>query len=122
MFIIPVRFVSLGIVTALFFHCMGVLLSPTNPIKKSVKWALVVHTMLMFSFLTIPVALDLNVASVTYIDDREFPGNEESSPGPIGWLRILSAKSIGTIFLVMFPFNQWLADGLLVGPVPNSVT
>ena len=77
--------------------------------------------MLMFSFLTIPAALDLNVTSITYIDDREFPGNEEFPPGPIGWLRILGAKAIGTIFTVMFPLNQWLADGLLVSPVQDSV-
>ena len=59
---------------------------------------------------------------VHYIDNREFPGNDEYSPGPIGYDVVLNPKATSTVFFIMFPLNQWLADGLLVGLVSNSVS
>ena len=100
---------------------MGVLLSPINPIGKGIKWALVVHTVALFSFLTVPVVIYLNNLSIMYIKSREFPGNDEYPPGPIGYYDILDTGATGAIFGIMFPLNQWLADGLLVGPVSNSL-
>ena len=110
----------LWIVIALFFRCIGVLLSPANPMKRGIKWALVAHTVAMLSFLTIPIGINLSRQPTCYIDYREFSGDDEAPPGPIGWDAILSTKPINTIFNVMFPLNQWLADGLLVSPVSNS--
>jgi hypothetical protein len=101
----------------MFFRCMGVLLSSVNPIKGGVKWALVVHTVAMFLFLIIPVGINLNHYSLEYINNREFPGDEEQPPGPIGYYYVLSTNTINTVFLAMIPLNQWLADGLLVGLV-----
>lgn len=112
----------LGIVGALFFQCMSVLLSAVNPIRRAIKWALVVHTMAMFAFLTIPLGISLYCSSFIYIDNREFPGNDEYSPGPIGYDVVLNPKATSTVFFIMFPLNQWLADGLLVGLVSNSVS
>ena len=110
-----------GIAVALFFQCMGVLTSPTNPIRRGVKWALIAHTVAMFSFLTIPYGIALSNESTMYIDDREFPGSYEYPPGPIGYLDILSSGPTIIVFNIMFPLNQWLADGLLVRPISNSV-
>ena len=99
---------------------MGVLLSPANPVKRGVKLALVSHTVAMFAFLTIPVGLNANSLSVCYINDREYPGNE-SLPGPIAYNYVLERKTETFVFDAMFPLNQWLADGLLVRLVLNSV-
>ena len=100
---------------------MVVLLNPLNPIRKSIKWALVAHTMAMFSVLTTPVVIELLYFSIQYIDDRAFPGNDESPPGPFGYQFYLSSTAASTVFELMFPLNQWLADGLLVGPILDWV-
>ena len=111
----------LGIAVPLFFQCISVLLNPTNSFRGSVKWAFVIHTVALFSFLTIPVGIDLNRLFITYINDREFPGNNVYPPGPIRYDLTPDIKSTNTVYTVMFPLNQWLADGLLVGSVSNLV-
>ena len=93
---------------------MSVLLSPVNSIRSGIKWALGFHTIAMFSLLTIPFGIDLIDASLCYVNNREFPGNDKYPPGPIGYWGTLNTKATATIFYVMFPLNQWLADGLLV--------
>jgi hypothetical protein len=98
-----------------------VLLSPTNPIRKGVKWALVAHTVAMFLFVTIPYGIGLNYPSIDYIDNRDFPGGDGLPPGPIGYSSGLNAEAAVIVLKVMFPLNQWLADGLLVGPISISV-
>ena len=115
------RHIPLGIVVALFFQCMGALLSPVNTISRGIRWVFVVHTVALFLFLTIPVGIDLDYLAVEYINNREFPGNDELPPGPAGYDDIISATETTTVFNVMFHLNQWLADGLLVSPTSNSV-
>lgn len=113
----------LGIVIALFFQCIGVLLSPANPTRRGIKWGLVAHTVAMFSCLTIPIVIDLHDKSVSYTDNRNFPGNDDYPSGPLGYELLLGDPKLATftVFACMFPLNQWLADGLLVGPISNSV-
>ena len=112
----------LGIVIGLFFRCMGVLLSPVNHTRRAIKYALIAHTVAMFSFVTIPVGIDLKTLSICYIDEREFPSDSEYPPGPMGCEALFSARTASSAtFYAMFPLNQWLADGLLVGFVSNSV-
>ena len=112
----------LGIVVALFFQCMATLLSPAHPIRKGIRWALVAHTVSLFLFLTIPIGIDFaDRLSVQYINNREFPGNDKSPPGPVGYDELLDSEAATTIFNVMFPLNQWLADGLLVSHILTSV-
>ena len=110
----------LGVTTAMFFRCMRVLLSPVDPIKGARKWAFVAHTVAMFAFLTIP-GIGLNFSSTCYVDNRAFPGAGGYPPGPIGYDLIIKTEAANVIFNVMFPLNQWLADGLLVCLIPNSV-
>ena len=113
----PVWPILLGIAVALFFQCMGALLNPINPIKRGIKWALVAHTVALFLFLTIPVGIELENLSIGYINNREFPGNDQFPPGPTGYGDIVELKATATAFHAMFPLNQWLADGLLVSPI-----
>jgi hypothetical protein len=95
---------------------MAVLLNPVNTISSGIKWALVAHTVAMISFVSIPFGIDLIDSSTCYVDNRDFTGNDVYPPGPIGYWGTLDIKSTATIFYIMFPVNQWLADGLLVGP------
>ena len=101
---------------------MGVLLSPINSMKKSTQWMLVAHTVALFSFITIPFGIGLNDLSILYINTREFPGSHGIPPGPLGYKDVLVTEAASIFFNVMFPLNQWLADGLLVRPVLNLVT
>ena len=105
----------------MFFKCMGVLLSPTNTIRGAKKWTLVAHTVAMFAFLTIPTGIGLNFSSTRYINNRGFPGDNEFPPGPIGYDYIVRTKVANVVFMTMFPLNQWLADGLLVGLISSSI-
>jgi len=97
-----------------FFQCMAALFSPANRKREGVKWGLVSYTVLMFSFVTVLGGTGLHVESVSYIDNRGFPGGEGVPPGPPGYR--LSRRSGGTVVAIMFFFNNWLADSLLVSP------
>ena len=85
-----------------------------------IKWGLVVHTVAMFSNITIPAVMRLNLQYVCYIEYPGFPGDAVSPAGPLG-CQILGIINLHrAYFRSMFPLNQWLADGFLVGSVPNS--
>ena len=101
---------------------MGALFNPTNPTGRGIKRLLVAHTMAMFSFVTVFTALNLNFLSISYIDNREFPGILNGvPPGPIGYQYYLYNNATGIISTMMFLLNNWLADGLLVGPMSSLV-
>ena len=93
---------------------MSVLLSSTYRTRKAVRWGLVAYTMASFAFVTIFTALNLDVQSISYIDNREFPGNDELPPGPLGYQYLIYSKAISVAPNLMFLMNNWLADGLLV--------
>ena len=71
--------------------------------------------MVMFSVVTIGTAMQFDVRSVSYVDNREYPGVEGVIPsGPIGYQWLISPKATGVIQDVTFALSNWLADGLLV--------
>lgn len=113
--------VNLGVVIVLFFQCMGALFSPVNR-AKGIKWGLVVHSAAMFLFVTVYTATGLDLQSISYINNREFPGIDGVlSPGPLGYQFLIYSNVINVIPTLMFQFNNWLADGLLVSHVSNSI-
>jgi uncharacterized membrane protein YgcG len=103
-----------GIVIVLFFQCMGALFNPTHRNGEGVRWGLVAYTAVMFSFVTIFTAMNLDIQSISYIDNREFPGNDELPPGPLGYETLIYSKAISVVPNLMFLMNNWLADGLLL--------
>ena len=59
--------------------------------------------------------MQLDVRSISYIDDRGFPGVEGVLvPGPAGYQSIIVAEAIVVAQNVFFVLNNWLADGFLV--------
>jgi hypothetical protein len=100
---------------------MGALLNTIDRTKGETKWALVVHTVAMFSFVTIYTTMLLNLQSLSYVDNRGFPGEGMVSPGPLGYQFSIYSKAISVVPNVMFLLNTWLADGLLVRSVSDSV-
>ena len=94
---------------------MAALLSPVDRTKRGIRWELVAYTTAMFSFVTVFVAADVNVQSLSYVDNREFPGGDGIPPGPLGYqLSVGSGPSAVDPTFLMYLLNQWLADGLLV--------
>lgn len=78
--------IILGVVTLPFFQCIGRLLDSSNCTRGGIKWGLIAYTAAMFSFVMIFTAMNLNHQSVSYIDNREFPGvRGELVPGPLGY-------------------------------------
>ena len=111
----------LGMVILLFFKCMAALFNPVHRKGEGVKWELVSYTVIMFSFVTVLTAADLEILSISYIDNREFPGIEGViPPGPLGYEWLISPDALGIVPHVMFILCTWLADGLLVGSLFDS--
>ena len=111
-----------GIVVTLFFQCIGTLIGPENRTKNGIKWGLVAHTVAMFSIVTVYTAAALSILSISYIDNREFPCVDGALPlGPIGYQYLTYSNPTNVVVTVMFLLNNWLADGLLVTCVPNSL-
>ena len=118
-----VRSVVLGIVVALFFKCMAALLKPIHLRGDGVKWGLISCTVVMFSFVTVFTATSLIVQSNSYIDNRgfrDFYENRLLGPYIYEPHEYQSATNCPTtpVFIpgLMFLFNYWLTDGLLVHP------
>ena len=103
-------------VIVLFFKCMTALFNPVHRRGEGVKWGLVSYTVAMFSFVTVFTAMSLDILSVSFIDNREFPGVENLiPPGPLGYEWLISPTALSIIPYAMFTLCNWLADGLLVG-------
>lgn len=102
---------------------MDALLSSVNRTSERLKWGLAAHTVAMFSFVTIFTAINLDIQSISYIDNRDFPGDDFMlPPGPLGYQFLIYSKAISVVPNVMFYLNTCLADGLLVGCATNSIT
>ena len=94
---------------------MTALFDPVHRGMEGIKWGLAFHTIAMFSVATVGTAMQLNVQSICYIDNRKFPGIEGLlPPGPLGYQWLVYSKALGIVPDLMFFLNSWLADGLLV--------
>ena len=115
-----VRSVILGIVVVLFFKCMAALLKPIHLRGDGVKWGLVSYTVVMFLLATVFTATSLTVQSNSYIDNRGLGVVYENGPrvpyfyGPFEYESTTCPRVFGFTPGLMFLFNYWLADGLLV--------
>jgi hypothetical protein len=100
---------------------MGALSSPVNRAGEGIKWGLVAYTVAMFSIVTIATATDFDLLSISYIDNREFPGDGTPYPGPLGYETYIYSALISNTPDIMFFLNSCLADGLLVIPRPTQL-
>ena len=66
----------------------------------------------MFSLVTVHIATNSHVLSISYIDNRDFPG--KLNPGPYGYQGDISYRAINVIPRAALCLNNWSADGLLV--------
>lgn len=103
-----------GVVIVLFFQCMEAFFNPVRHSSRGIPWGLMAHTTAMFSFVTVYIAMSLYLQSISYIDNRDFPGVDGAPPGPFGYQLFVYSEAISYVPGIMFTFNQWLADGLLL--------
>ena len=108
----------LGIAMILFFQCMGALLNSID-FTRAIRWGLVAHTAAMFSTLTANAGMSLDIFSISYIDNRQFPGNLFYSPGPLGYQFFIFSGAISIVPNAMFYLNNSPTDGLLVSSALN---
>ena len=101
----------LGMLTVLFFRCIVALFNPVHRRGEGIKWGLVAYTVIMFSLVTVHTVMKDHILSISYIDNRDFPLN-----GPYGYADSIDSGAMSVIANTAFNLNNWLADGLLVGP------
>ena len=107
--------VYLGMIVVLFFQCMAALLNPAYRRGERTKWWLVFYTAVIFLSVTTLNAMQLNIQSISYVDNREFPGVEGVLlPGPLGYMSFIFSDAITIVPDFLFLFNGWLVDGLMV--------
>ena len=107
-----VRFIP-GMLVVLFFKCMSALFNPVYRRGEGINWGLVSFTVVMFSLATVCTAMNLDINSISYIDNREYPGDGGTAPGPLGYIATVFYKAINIVPNTAFVLNNWLADGLL---------
>lgn len=101
---------------------MGALLGPVDRTKGGIKWGLVAYVTAMFSFATIYTGMSLDIQSISYVDYREFSGDDGvGDPGPLGYQTLVFSDAINVVPNTMFLLNNWLADGFLVSFLLNLV-
>ena len=74
---------------------------------------LVAHTIVIFLSVTVFTAINFEILSISYIDNREAHVTAEP-PGPLGYQFLTYSTPIGVVSTVMFLLNNLLVDGLLV--------
>lgn len=94
---------------------MAALFNPAHRRGRRIKWGLASYTVVMFSFVTIQTAMNFDIDSIRYIDNREFPGVKDTMPpGPEGYLDFIYSTPLNVIPNAMVNLNIGLADGLSV--------
>jgi len=64
---------------------------------------------------TVYTAMYLNLQVISFIDNREYPGIPQGpAPGPEGYQHFIYNTAISYVPHIMFLFNTWLVDGLLL--------
>ena len=98
-----------------FLQCMAGLFDPVHRRGEPVKWGLVSYTVVMFSIITVITVMNFVIQSISYVDNRKFPGVEDLVPaGPYGYLCSVLPFTLNPVPDSMSVVNGWLADGLLV--------
>ena len=77
--------------------------------------------MAMFTVVTIYTAINLHIQSISYIENRDFPGTDKLPPKPLGYQSFIYFEPIYVVTNVMFVLNNWLADAMMVSSMEKSI-
>jgi len=98
----------------LFFRCMAALLISANCRREGIEWGLVFYATALFSCATVAIGTGQNIASISFIDNREFPGGGAFPSGPLGYQLMICSGAPGIAPDLATLLSYWLADGFLV--------
>ena len=93
---------------------MAALFDPIHRRGEGIKWGLVSYTVVMFSLATVQTALNLDIQSISYIDNRAFSGEGVIEPGPLGYQVTIITDALDIVPTAVLVLSNCLADGLLV--------
>ena len=93
----------LGIVVVLFFRCIAALLNPIHRREERITWGLVSYAVVMFLLVTVGNAVHPYLQSISFINNRDFPGIEGVvDPGPLVYQLFVAPKVLGIVPSVSF--------------------
>ena len=82
----------------LFFKCVLALFNPIHRRGEPIKWGLVSYTIAVFAVETVLTAINLHILSISYVDNREFPGVDGvANPGPTGYQYLIAPEAVSII-------------------------
>ena len=98
-----VRFIP-GMIIVVFFRRMTALFNPVYRKGEPIKpWWLVCYTVVWFSLATVLMGVNIDLLSIAYIDNREFPGFDGNlPPGPYGYQLFTTLGVLNVTTNVMF--------------------
>ena len=115
--------IVLGIVVVLFFRCIAKLFDPVHRGEERIKWGLVSYTVVMFLLLTVGNVMHPYLHSISYIDNREFPGARGVvGAGPLAYQLFVAPSVLQRFPSISFTLSNWLADGFMVNSVQSAFT
>ena len=104
----------LGMIIVVLFRSTTALFNPVYRKEQPVKpWWLVCYTVVMFSLASVLMGVNIDLLSIAYIDNREFPGFDGNLPsGPYGYQLFTTLGVLGVATNVMFVLSQLLRSSL----------
>ena len=91
--------------------------APFNPVYRKEQpikpWWLVCYTIVIFSLATVLMGVNIDLLSIAYTDNREFPGFDGNlPPGPYGYQLFITPGALNVATNVMFVLSQFLRSSL----------
>lgn len=104
----------LGILAAIYFQCMHLLLFRTG--KRRANWFTTAYATVIFILGTVELASGLKILEYAFIDTRDYPG------GPLASLDgLVIGTALPVVNIFTFYLTIWVADGYLVSEGGFSV-
>ena len=115
--------IVLGIVVVLFFRCITKLFDPVHRGEERIKWGLVSYTVVMFLLVTVGNVMHPYLDSISYVDNRKFPGAKGVvGTGPLAYQLFVAPRVLQRFPSISFTLSNWLADGFMVSSVKSAST
>lgn len=100
-----------GAELVIFLMCLNLLVRQITRKNWKIQVPLVIYIWILFICSTIFIAANSNMARLSFVDNRNFPG------GPSAFETVMFSIPVDNMGNVAFVIANWLADGLMVNIV-----